>query len=140
MRRFPIADIRGARHYEGMEHASLVAFLSGTLSPEALADEIVAEVAACNAAFEAGQNGYIVVTDGPRFEVTKGGARRLLAAVADESLPFELANYVADCIIMNDNFDFADDTVKEAVFFVEDDSRPPTSDETSKALAMLGDD
>jgi hypothetical protein len=138
MLRFPIADVLGARHSEGMEHASLVAFLSGTLSPEALANEIVAEVATCNAAFEAGQNGFIVITDGPRFEVTKAGARRPLAAVADESLPFELANYVADCIIMSDDFDFADDTVKEAVYFVEDDSRPPTSDETRKILGMLG--
>jgi hypothetical protein len=112
--------------------------LTGTLSPEKLADEITAEVTACNSAFRAGENGYIVITDGTSFEVTRDGARRLLAAVAEDRLLFELANYVADCIIISDDFDFADDAVRDAVHFVEDDSRPPTRDETIKALEMLG--
>jgi hypothetical protein len=38
---------------------------------------------------------------------------------------------------MSDDFDFADDAVTEAVHFVADDSRPPTSDETKAALALL---
>lgn len=121
-----------------MEHSSLVGFLTGTLSAEALADEITIEVKACNEAFQAGENGYIVITDGPAFEVTRDGARRLLNALADERLPFEIANYVADCIIMSDDFDFADNAVREAIFFVEDDSRPPTRDETIGALRLLG--
>jgi hypothetical protein len=120
-----------------MNHASLVDFLTGSLSPEALADEITAEVIACNAAFKAGENGYIVITDGPSFEVTREGARRLLTAVADDRLPFELANYVADCIIMSDDFDLADNAVRDAFNFIEDDSRPPTRDETLDALALL---
>jgi hypothetical protein len=121
-----------------MDHATLVGFLIGTISPEVLADEITAEVNACEVAFRAGENGYIVITDGPSFEVTREGAKRLLAAVAEERLPFELANYVADCIMMSDDFYFADDAVRDAVHFVEDDSRPPTRDETVEALAMLG--
>jgi len=125
-------------HSVSMEHATLAGFLTGTLSPEVLADEITAEVNACNAAFRAGENGYIIITDGPSVEVTRAGARRLLAAIAEERLPFELANYVADCIIMSDDFDFADDAVRDAVHFVEDDSRPPTRDEAIEALALLG--
>lgn len=113
-----------------MEHSSLVEFLAGTLSPEALALNITAEVTACNEAFQAGEKGYIVITKGPSFEVTRDGARRLLNAVADERLPFELANYVADCIIMSDDFDFADEAVRDAIYFIADDSRPPTRDET----------
>jgi hypothetical protein len=136
--RFAIADLRSAMQTAAMNHASLVGFLTGTLSPEALAAEIAAEVTACNAAFRAGENGYIVITDGPSFEVTKDGARKLLAAIVEESLPFELANYVADCIMMSDDFDFANDAVRDAVHFVEDDSRPPTRQETMEALAMLG--
>lgn len=120
-----------------MEHATLVRFLTGTLSPEMLDDEITAEVNTCTAAFRAGENGYIIITDGPAIEVTRDGARRLLAAIAHEQLPFELANYVADCLIMSDDFYFADEAVRDAVHFVEDDSRPPTQDETVKALAML---
>lgn len=53
-------------------------------------------------------------------------------------MPFELANYVADCIIMSDDFNFADNAVREAIYFVEDDSRPPTRDETLRALTLLG--
>ncbi len=112
--------------------------MTGTLSPEVLVGEITAEVNACNAAFQAGENGYILITDGPSVEVTREGARRLLTAMAEERLPFQLANYVADCIIMSDDFDFADDVVRDAVNFVENDSRPPTHDETTEALAKLG--
>ncbi len=120
-----------------MEHATLVGFLSGTLSPEVQAGEISTEVGACNAACQAGGSGYIIITDGPSFEVTREGAGRLLAAIAEERLSFELANYVADCLIMSDDFDLADDAVRDAIHFAEDDSRPPTQDEMIKALAML---
>lgn len=124
-------------HALSMEHATLAGFLTGTRSPEALAEEIIAEVNACNAAFQAGERGYIIITDGPAVEVTREGTQRLLAAIADERLPFELANYVADCLIMSDDFHFADHAVRDAVHFVEDDSRQPTRDETIKALEVL---
>ena len=121
-----------------MEHASLVAFLTGRLSPESVCEEIAVEVVSCNSAFQAGEIGYISITDGTSFQVTREGAKRLLSAVAEERLSFELANYVADCIIMSDDFDFADEAVRDAIFFIEDDSRAPTLDETREALAMLG--
>lgn len=135
---FPIVNGRSGMHCAYMEHATLVRFLSGTLSPEVLAGEIATEVGACNAACQAGGSGYIIITDGPSFEVTREGAGRLLAAIAEKRLSFELANYVADCLIMSDDFDFADSAVRDAIHFAEDDSRPPTQDETIKALAMLG--
>lgn len=125
-------------HFAPMDHTTLVGFLIGIISPELLANEITTEVNAFNDAFRAGENGYIVITDGPSFEVTREGAKRLLAAVAEGRLPFELANYVADCIMMSDDFDFADDAVRDAVHFIEDDSRPPTGDEIIKAIASLG--
>lgn len=121
-----------------MDHSTLAGFLNGTVSPEVLTDEIAVEVDACNEAVRSGRNGYIVITDGPSFEVTREGAKRLLAAVAEDRLPFELANYVADCIIMSDDFNFANDAVSEAVYFVADESRPPTRDETAQALTLLG--
>lgn len=120
-----------------MDHSSLVGVLTGTISAEALADEIADEVAACNAAFQAGETGYMVITDGPAFEVTREGARRLLQAVVKGSLPFELANYVADCMIMSDDFVFADEAVRDAIHFIEDDSLPPTRSETLGVLASL---
>lgn len=129
-----------------MQHGSIVAFLSGTLSPESLAAEIASEVARFKAALKETGEAHIHVTDGLPFVVTKAGARRLLEAVADDRLPFDAANYLADCIVMNDDFHFADEVVRNAVFFIEDDSgRFATGDdgwrparaETLAALALL---
>jgi hypothetical protein len=120
-----------------MKHASLVAFLNGDLSPEDFGNEIAAEVDACEQGFRSGGVGHIIVTDGPDTVVTREHARRLLQALANDRLPFLSANYTADCLVMSDDFDFADDAVTDAVHFVADDSRPPTSDETEAALAQL---
>lgn len=120
-----------------MEHASLVAFLNDDLSPEDFGSEIEAEVEACEHGFRSGGVGHIIVTDGPKTVVTREQARRLLQALADDRLPFLSANYTADCLVMSDDFEFADDTVADAVHFVADDSRPPTSEETEAALAQL---
>jgi hypothetical protein len=129
-----------------MQYASIVAFLSGKISPEALAEEIASEVAAFRKALRLTKNGYIAVSDGPKFLITRQAARRLLEAVADERLPFITANYVADCIVMNDDFEFADDAAKDAVHYIEDDSglcaaqddqwHPPRED-TMMAIALL---
>lgn len=129
-----------------MQHGSIVKFLSGTLSAEGLAREIRAEVAAFRTALRDTAQGNIVVSRGPRFVVTREGARRLLKAVADDRLPFDAANYLADCIVMNDDFEFADDAVRDAVFFIEDDSGRfatsndewrPSRAETLNAIALL---
>ncbi|WP_243645510.1 hypothetical protein [Sphingomonas sp. PP-CE-1G-424] len=70
----------------------------------------------------------------------------MLEAVADERLPFDAANYLADCIVMNDDFDYADEAVRDAVLFIEDDSGRfatgeddwrPTRADTLAALAHL---
>ena len=120
-----------------MEYASLVAFLNGELSSESFNSEIAAEVHACEQGFRSGGIGHIIVTDGPEMVVTREHAKRLLQALADQRLPFLSANYTADCLVMSDDFDFADDAVVEAVHFVADDSRLPTLDETKAALAEL---
>jgi hypothetical protein len=127
--------VTGYRDY--MEHASLVAFLDGNLSPEDFGREIAAEVEACEQGFRSGGVGHIIITDGPETLVTRNRARRLLQALADNRLPFLSANYTADCLVMSDDFEFADKAVAEAVEFVADDSRPPTPEETEAALAQL---
>lgn len=120
-----------------MEHSSLVAFLNGKLSPEDFSSEIAAEVNACEQGFRSGGVGHIIITDGPETMVTREHARRLLQALAEDRLPFLSANYTADCLMMSDDFDFADGAVAEAVEFVAEDSRPPTPEETAEALAQL---
>ncbi|MXP28113.1 hypothetical protein GRI58_04660 [Porphyrobacter algicida] len=90
--------------------------------------------------------GRVQVTQGPLFVVTRADARRLLEAVADNRLPFDAANYLADCIVMSDNFDFADEAVRDAIFFIEDDTGrfatgddnwQPSRTETVAALSLL---
>ncbi|MDC7677757.1 hypothetical protein [Asticcacaulis machinosus] len=120
-----------------MKYETLVQFLDGTLSPETLAGEIADEVASCNEALKSGDIGHIVISDGPPKIVTRDGGQRLLEAFAYNRLPFELASYVADCIIMSDDFEFEDDIVRDAIHFIEDDSRPPTHEETLEALSLL---
>ena len=120
-----------------MKHSSLVAFLNGSLSPAEFAKEIVDEVTECNKAFKAGKNGYILIEDGPLTVMTRAHAHRLLEAIADKALPFELANYAADCLIMSGDFEFDDELVKEAVRFVEDDSVAPTENEIRALLSRL---
>jgi hypothetical protein len=120
-----------------MKHSSLVAFLEGQLTPEQFGEEVRDEVAACNEAFRSGGVGYIKIGDGPLTVVTRDHARRLLEVVADNRLPFELANYAADCIIMSDDFEFADHAVNEAIYFIEDDSIAPTVEETRSAVERL---
>ena len=126
------------RYADQMEHASLVAFLEGRLAPERFGDEVADEVKACNEAFNSGDHGQIIITDGVTIVVTYAHAKRLLEAVAEERLAFEIANYAADCIIMSDDFEFADDAVKDAIYFVEDDSIAPTLDEVRAAIRHLG--
>jgi len=143
---FPIADLGSTVQPCGMQHGSIVAFLSGTLSPESLAAEIGPEVAHFRAALKKTAEGRIEVFHGPTFEVTREGARHLLAAVADDRLPYDTASYLADCIVMSDDFDFADEATRDAVFFIEDDTGRfatgndkwrPSRAETLTAMALL---
>ena len=132
-----IADVRFARQSVRMDHETLAKFLSGTLTSEALVDEIDAEVASCNESVRAGEPGYIAISNGLRFEVNRQSARRLLEALANGRLPIETASYVAHCIIMSDDFEFTDDAVRDAIFFAADDASPPSRDETLRALTAL---
>ena len=120
-----------------MDHRSLIAFLAGSLPANEFSAEIRAEVRACNDALASGGVGSIIVTDAPETRVTREHASRLLEAVADGTFDFELANYVADALIMSDDFDFEDEAVSEAIFFLEDDSRAPTEEEIAAALVRL---
>ncbi|PYE43108.1 hypothetical protein DFI02_105294 [Rhizobium sp. PP-F2F-G20b] len=120
-----------------MEHSSLVAFLNGDLSPKAFGRETSNEVNACEHGCKTEGMGSVMVPDGPTQGMTRDHARRLLKAMLSDQLPFLAANYTADCLMMSDDFDFADDAVAEAIAFVADDSRPPTRDETETAIAAI---
>lgn len=136
--RRPIADIRANRMMRRMDHASIVSFLNGITSPEDFGAEIAPEVEACVQGCRTSAVGHIIVTHGPDTTVARDHAARLLGALLDARLQFDAANYLADGLIMSDDFDFADSTVADAIAFVADDSRHPTDEETRAALARLG--
>jgi hypothetical protein len=137
MQRIASCDRARGGYSSCMKHSSLVAFLNGDLSPEAFGRQISNEVNACEHRCNTDGMGYIMAPDGPTQVITRDQARRLLAAMLSDQLVFVEANYTADCLIMSDNLEFADEAVAEAIAFVADDSRPPTNDETKAVIAAL---
>jgi hypothetical protein len=120
-----------------MLHASIVSFLEGRLLPLEFGREIEGEVAVCVEGCRKHGSGFIVVTDGPEFAVTREHAARLLVAVKDGQLRFDAANYLADGLIMGAGFYFADDEVADAIHFLADDSSVPTESEIATAFQGL---
>ncbi|MDF8334405.1 hypothetical protein [Novosphingobium cyanobacteriorum] len=128
-----------------MQHASLVAFLSGTLAPNTFMEEIAGEVAEFYADLRETKHGFIAISDGPLFVMTRSAVRRFLTAVRDGQLSFDAAVYVADCIVASDDIEFEDEVTRDAVAFLEDDSSRFiedrdelwTQEEVSKVLASL---
>jgi hypothetical protein len=109
-----------------MRHSSLLSFLNGEKSADELWQEIEAEVTNCLTATSKGEVGHVIITDGPETLITREYAEVLLRAFAEGSLPMKAASYIADAMIMSDDFDFADDEVTEALFYFSDESRPPS--------------
>jgi hypothetical protein len=128
-----------------MQHASLVAFLSGTLTPTAFMEEIADEVADFYADLRQTRHGFILISAGPLFVLTRPAARRFLNAVSSQQLSSDAAVYVADCLVASDDIEFEDEATRDAVSFLEDDSNRFieersglwTPDEISKVLASL---
>lgn len=120
-----------------MNHALLVAFLRGEASARDFGRQIADEVVACQRDAARRGVGHVIISDGPETVVTREHARRLLRAMADGQLSVPAAIYTADCLIMSDAFDFADRAVADALYFIADESRPPTPTEIAAALAQL---
>lgn len=111
-----------------MQHSLIVGFLSGAVPPEAFAAEIDEEVAAFYADLRKTRNGFINISPGPTFNMTRSATRRLLSAVVADQLSPDAAVYVADCIFASDDIEIDDDVVREALAFLEDDTSRHTGD------------
>lgn len=121
-----------------MEHALLTSYLVGRTLTEDFARAIKQEVGACEDGIRSPANvGYIIISDGPQFIVTREHIERLLESMFDETLPWMSANYIGNCLIMSDDFEPADSKVAEAIEFVADESRLPTGDEIREAIKAL---
>lgn len=120
-----------------MKHSVLVAFLDNAIDAKTFCSEIAAEFAAFKTSLAMHRIRSIILTDGPEVTVTRRQVKRLLEAVAARSLPFDLANYVADALIMSDDFEFEDNGVRDAIYFLSDDSRPPTIEDVKAVMEAL---
>lgn len=121
-----------------MRHSSLLSFLNGAVSATELWQEIEGEVSECVAATsKQGGVGHVVLTDGPETSVTREHVGVLLDALASAKLPLAAAPYVADALIMSDDFEWEDDAVAEALFFLSDESRPLTLQDVQGAQSRF---
>lgn len=120
-----------------MRHSSLTAFLNGALRPDELWTEIEAEVTACLAACVKGGSGHVIFTNGSKTLVSRQHVDTLLAALAQEKLPLEAAAYLADALIMSDDFEWDDEAIAEPLFFLSDQSRPLTHTDVEDARSRL---
>lgn len=91
----------------------------------------------CLAACTKGGLGSVIISDGPETLVTRKHVTILLTALAEAKLPFDAASYVADALIMSNDFKWEDNAVAEALFFLSDESAPLTLTEIRKACSRL---
>lgn len=125
-------------YFKPMQHSFLVSFLNGETTPEHFAGVIQPEVDACEqGTLSPATVGYVVITDGPQTMLTHEHVRRLLQCLLDERVPWKSIIYTADCLMMSDDFDFEDEKVADAIGFLIDESRTPSSDEIQSVLATL---
>ena len=61
----------------------------------------------------------------------------LIAALAEAKLPLEAASYIADALIMSDDFEWEHEAVAEALFFLSDESAPLTLAGIEEARSRL---
>lgn len=120
-----------------MRHSSLASFLNGELPPKVLWLEIEAEVTECLAACAKGGAGHVIITDGPDTQVSRDHVAILLAALADATLPLEAASYIADALIMSNDFEWEDEAVADALFHLSDESAPLTLADVEEARSCL---
>ncbi len=121
-----------------MHHSSLVSFLNGALAASELWQEIEAEVSKCGAATsKLGGVGQVIISDGPETPVTREHVAVLLSALVGAKLPLVAATYIADALIMSDDFEWEDEAIAEALFSLSDESRPLTLRDIQEAQARF---
>ncbi|MCV3208509.1 hypothetical protein OHD62_27530 [Mesorhizobium sp. YC-39] len=121
-----------------MQHSSLISFLNGEKSPNELWREIETEVTECmTAATTLGCVGHVIITDGPHTIINRRHVDVLVGRLADGILPVQAAAYIADALIMSDDFDFAEDGVSEILFLLSDESAPLSREDVQALRSRL---
>jgi len=109
-----------------VQHESLTSFLNGKRSAEDFWREIEPEVNDCIAACAKSGVAAVIVTAGPLTIISSGHVAVLIAALSTSKLPMAAASYIADALIMSDDFEWEGDGVADAMLRLSDESAPLT--------------
>lgn len=105
-----------------MKHGSLTTFLDGERSAADLWREIEEEVQNCHAACEKHGSGAVIISDGPETQVSRKQVLVLIAALAEGKMPMDAASYIADALIMSEDFAWDDNGIADALFRLSDET------------------
>ena len=109
-----------------MRHNSLTSFLNGKRSADKLLREIEPEVKDCAAACAELGSGGMIISGGPKTQISRRQVAVLISALSEGKLPLDAASYIADAMIMSDDFTWEDEGIAEALFRLSDESAPLT--------------
>lgn len=109
-----------------MQHESLTSFLNSKRSAEDFWGEIESEVNGCIAASAKSGVGAVIITAGPLTRIASKHVTVLIAALSTGKLPVAAASYIADALIMSEDFEWDGEGVADAIFRLSDDSSPLT--------------
>jgi len=109
-----------------VQHGSLTSFLKGEQSADQLWREIEPEVKDCLAACAKLGSGAVTISDGPKTQISRRQVAFPISALAQGEIPMDAASYIADAMIMSDDFEWEDEGIADALFRLSDDSAPLT--------------
>lgn len=109
-----------------VRHGSLTSFLNGERPADQLWREIEPEVKECLAACAKFGSGAVIVSEGPKTQISRRQVAVLISALAEGEIPMAAASYIADALIMSDDFEWEDDAIADALFRLSDESAPLT--------------
>ena len=120
-----------------MQHGSLTSFLNGERSAEELWREIESEVSDCLAACAKHGSGAVIISDGPETQISRQHVAVLVSALAEDKIPINAASYIADAMIMSDDFTWEDKGIADALFRLANESAPLTMSDLDWARSRI---
>jgi len=107
-------------------HDTLTSFLNGERSADQLWREIEPEVKECLATCARFGSGAVTISDGPKTQISRRQVAVLISALAAGEIPMVAASYIADAMIMSDDFAWEDEGIADALFRLSDETAPLT--------------
>ena len=120
-----------------MQHGSLTSFFNGERSGDQFWREIEPEVTECLAACAKLGWGGVTISVAPKTHISRRQAAVLISALAEGEIPIGAANYIADAMIMSDDFAWEDEKIADALFCLSDESSSLTIIDLEWAISRV---